>query len=214
MLINPETRTGLPLYPGATCLACGTHYQYTPRGHFLILSVEHPRRDEIAAIEAGMGLFGLFVQDEVLILLSQFGPGPCRTAHYNWWFNPPDLRPDIRTALAVDEPHIDLQTILVDAGSGIILSARRYSIGPPFSRRMLAQIGTQIGAPFDPWQHLDTVAEVLARYLERREMFYDTVVTCAFGVVLPAMESRKEVRATALGQSWRSVSPLRGSIEP
>jgi hypothetical protein len=62
---------------------------------------------------------------------------------------------------------------------------------------MLAQIGAQIDAPFDPWQHLDTVAEVLARYPEHREMFYDTVATCAFGMVLPAIESRREVRDTA-----------------
>lgn len=208
MLIDPATRPGLPLYPGATHLSQGTHYQYTPKGHFLILSIEQPSDGEIGAIEAGMGLFGLLLQDEVLILLSQFGPGPCRAAHYNWWFNPPGLRPDIKAALTVDEPHIDLQTILVDAASGVILASRRYGIGPPFSRRLLAQIGAQICAPFDPWKHLDAVAEVLARYPERKEMLYDAAATCTFGMVLPAVENRKEVQKTT--SAWPITQCLSG----
>jgi hypothetical protein len=181
MLIDPETRPGLSLYPGATRLTQGIYYQYTRRGHFLILSVERPVKGEIAAVEAGIGHFGLFFQDQVLFLLSQFGPGPCRAAHYNWWFNPPDWRPDIRIALADDQPRLNLQTILVDAGSGVILTNRSYCIAPPFSRYMLTQISVQIGAEFDPRQHLDTVAEVLARYPDRREMLFNAVATCTFG---------------------------------
>jgi hypothetical protein len=203
MMLEPETRPGRLLFPGMTHLIQGAHYQFTTLGHRLILSIERPSPAQIAAVETRAGLFGLFVCDEVFLLLAQFGDGPCLAAHYNWWFNSPDIRPNPFTALADAEPQIELQVLLVNASSGVIEAARKYRLTTELTRLLLERVANQIDSEFDPWRHLKIVADVLQQYPNRRDMLLNAVSLCSFGMVASGVNDRKEERPSA--SAWPAM---------
>ena len=203
MMLEPETRPGRLLFPGVMGLNPGAHYQYTTDGHRLILSIERPSSAQIVAVETRAGLFGLVVRDEVFLLLAQFGDGPCLAAHYNWWFNSPDIRPNPFTSLAGAEPQIELQVLLVNASSGVIEAARKYHLTKAFSRLLLELVANQIDREFDPWRHLEIVANVLRQYPNRRDMLLNAASQCAFGMAVHAVDDRKEERPSA--SAWPAM---------
>ena len=102
-------------------------------------------------------MLGLTLREPAIFVLSKFGGLPWRVGHYNWWLNPPIVRPDpILEPDAFDE-NAPMGVVLVQAESGIVKAVR--SVRPPedFARLLLCQVGRQILSRFDPWHYLDVV---------------------------------------------------------
>jgi len=199
MRIDPETKPGRLLLAGVKGLLPGTHYQYTSRGHRLIVSAESPDPGTVAAVQTGSARFGLFEQNEIFLFLAQFGAGPCTVAHYNWWFNPPHRRPDPFTELAQTDPRINLLAVVADAADGVVAAAHTFELDAHFSRTLLELVTAQIQRDFDPGRHLDVVREVLCRYPNRRAMLRQAVSVCSFGMPSGVLRGKEE-EARAAGR--------------
>ncbi len=154
-------RIGEPLYPGISEFAEGTHFNYTISGLSLIYSVSSPDSSLINSFRQGEATLGIAIRDQALFLLSKIGTIPWRVAHYNWWINPPVMRPDPMGSGDIITPISSIAGILIDSETGIIQAFR--SLFPPktFARRLLIEVEYQIRSRFEPWDYLDLVEGVL-----------------------------------------------------
>ena len=176
---------GESLYEGFFNLHEGSHYNYTNHGHTFIKSVANPDQREIAAINDGKIIIALLTSNDVIILLFNLGSEAWEATHYNWWINPPELRPDPIAELPCTPNGIPLRVLLVDSSNGKIAAAGMYRIPENFSRALLKQTALQAYSDFDPYSHLETFQEICWRYPEKKDLLNEAICVFSQGLELP-----------------------------
>ena len=154
---------GQPLFAGVSRLTEGVHYNYSVCGHTLLLSLAHPTSRDIRAIKQGEAAFALLVRENIVFLLVKIGARPWAASQYNWWINPPFLRPDPQTGLQSCEAGITLPTCLADANTGLVAAARNLYLSPDLGRTLLETVARQARLGLDPWRQLEVAQELLER---------------------------------------------------
>jgi hypothetical protein len=154
-------RPGEQLYPGISEFDQGTHFNYTISGCSLIYAISHPDSSWTNAFRNGKVTLGLALREQAIFLVSKFGPMPWRVAHYNWWINPPVMRPEAMDSIDVVTPVSNVAAILVDSDTGIVRAIR--SVYPPstLAKLLLVEVEFQIRSRFEPWDYLDLIDGVL-----------------------------------------------------
>ncbi len=154
---------GQPLFDGVSRLTEGVHYNYSVCGHTLLLSLAGPTGRDVLAIEQGEAAFALLVREDIVFLLVKIGGRPWTATHYNWWINPPFLRPDVQTDLQPCEAGIVLQTCLADARTGLVAAARNFYLSSDFGQTLLETVARQVMRGLDPWRQLTLAQKILER---------------------------------------------------
>jgi hypothetical protein len=153
-------KLGEPLYPGVAGFEEGVHYNYTPGGHMLTLSVRNPSASEVDAIRAGQWEFALSATDEAILVLARFDDQPWRIADYNWWINPPVMRPDPPADLARLNGGLPLSVCLVDAANAIVQALRLVRLSPEFASLLFEKVELQTRRAFDPCRYMEAVLKI------------------------------------------------------
>lgn len=171
-------RPGNPLSPGASGFAEGNHFNFSAAACSLIVSEKSPDSQLIDSIGRGSLTLGLSVREEALFVLAKFGSGPWRFAHYNWWINPPIMRPDPLSEAETIYSAPPIAVVLVDSDSGIVKVVR--SVKPPveFTKHLLYETEAQIVCRFDPWRYMDVVQEALGNDSLKHALVRDAVCVC------------------------------------
>jgi len=174
-------KVGIPLHPEATGFEEGVHYNYTPGGHTLTLSMKEPRTSEIAEVQLGQPAFAVGTVDEVLFLLAKFGDSPWRVAHYSWWLNPPVMRPDPLADIRALKAGISLSlcVCLVNASNGFVKALRAVKFTREFSLSLLRRVEIQTRHRFDPWHYLHVVEKMKGDYPDGSNMIHDGLCVCS-----------------------------------
>jgi len=171
-------KVGDQLYEGVAGFEEGTHYNYTLAGHTLIISIKNPLPEHITAVSGGEAVFGLATRDRTAFVLCRFGNLPWRIAHYNWWINPPVLRPDPWGDLETVDSGVYVTVTLVDAADGIVKALRLVRLAKEFSRMFLLTVETQTKPSFDPWRYLEVVESVIHGDPEIAALLRQAVCVC------------------------------------
>lgn len=171
-------KVGLPLQQGATDFEEGVHYNYTPGGHMLTLSRKNPGRSEIHDVQRAQSTFALRIANEALFLLARFGDCPWRVAHYNWWINPPIMRPDPLTDLQSLDGGVSVSVCLVNASDGIVEALRAVRLPYRFSYLLVENVELQSRHRFDPYDYLATVEDAKRKYPDGSSMVADAICVC------------------------------------
>jgi hypothetical protein len=172
------TKVGMPFVPGVTALEEHTTYNYTPGGHTLTLCLSNPTRDEIDAVQKQEAVFGLFLRENTLFILTKFGQLSWRASYYNWWINAPVLRPDPWRDLHILNGGISVSVCLVNASNCILEGLRAVILSHEFSRAFLERVVAQTYPPFDPWRHAEVVDQVLEGFATGVNMMKDLFCMC------------------------------------
>lgn len=166
-------RIGAPFREGPSTFSEGVHFNFTVSGCSLVLSVRDPDRSYTQEMQTGDVTLGLGGVDQALLVFSKFGVLPWRIAHYNWWINPPVVRPDPFAEPETFRGTGVIAAALVDAETGIVKALR--SVRPPeeFTGLFLYAVEMQIRSQFDPWSYLDVVQEALKSPGEEERLVKD-----------------------------------------
>lgn len=148
---------------GVSRLREGAHYNYSTLGHTLLVATVHPPSEDIRMLEFGDASFALVIRDGIVFMLAKLGDRPWCASHYNWWINPPFLRPEPLNDLQNIEAGISLQTCLADASTGLVVAARSFNLSSDFGRTLLETVVTQIRFGLDPWHQLEVAEQLLNR---------------------------------------------------
>ena len=152
---------GQSLFAGVSRLTEGVHYNYSVCGHTLLLSLAGPTGRDIHAIKQGEAAFALLVRENIVFLLVKIGGRPWTATHYNWWINPPFLRPEVQADLESCEAGITLQTCLADARTGLVAATRNFYLSADFGRTLLETVARQVRLGLDPWRQLTLAQKIL-----------------------------------------------------
>jgi hypothetical protein len=171
-------KIGEPLHTGGTGFEEGVHYNYTPGGHTLTLSTMNPGPSEIYDVRKGQSVFALGVAEEALFLFAKFGDGSWQVANYNWWINPPVMRPDPTDDLQRLRDGLSLNVCLVSASNGLVEALRSVRLSLEFGSFLLGSIEQQARRPFDPWHYLDVVEKATARYRDESSIMREVTCLC------------------------------------
>jgi len=189
-------RVGEPLHLGITGFKVGVHYNYTPAGHTLTLSRNDPSRSEIEAVQQGQGVFALILQDEALFFLARFGDSRWQLAHYNWWINPPVMRPDPMEDLARLNDGLSVNACLVNAANGLVSALRTFRLSHEFGCSLFGCVELQSRQVFDPWHYLDLVETAGSKYLDGDGVLENALCVCVADLSLsgPLTAAMPDVR--------------------
>jgi hypothetical protein len=122
-----------------------------------------PAGEDIRALNQGDASFALLVRDNIVFMLAKMGRRPWTASHYNWWINPPFLRPDPFVHLQAEDTGIALQTCLADACTGMVAATRTFGLSSDFGRVLLKTVANQMLQGLDPWHQLEVATELLER---------------------------------------------------
>jgi hypothetical protein len=170
---------GEPLHPRTTGFEEGFHYNYTFGGHTIILSVLSPTGAEIKAVRSGRWKFALSATDEAIFFLLRFGDDPWHAADYNWWINPPVMRPDPLADLAELKASLPISVCLVDAAGGRVAALRMIRLPVEFGTVLLTLVERQTHRGFDSCRYLDLVQEAKKGFIEGRAGVPEVLCACS-----------------------------------
>ncbi|MGD8562066.1 MAG: hypothetical protein PVG03_06010 [Desulfarculaceae bacterium] len=122
-----------------------------------------PTGEDIHALSQGDASFALLVRENIIFLLAKMGRRSWTVSHYNWWINPPFLRPDPLVHLQAEDTGIALQTCLADACTGMVAATRTFGLSSDFGRVLLKTVAKQMLQGLDPWHQLEVATELLER---------------------------------------------------
>jgi hypothetical protein len=168
-----------PFQPGVTKFEEGVHYNYTPGGHTLILSRRNPSLAEIYDVRKGPSLFALGLEQEVLVFMAKFGDWPWQVAHYNWWINPPIMRPDPMDDLHRCNGGLALNVCLVNASNGLVEALRAVRLSQDFGCFLLEAVELQTRHPFDPMHYLGVVEKASAEFHDDKRVVENAICLCS-----------------------------------
>jgi hypothetical protein len=171
-------RVGLPLVPKLRGYQEGVHYNYTPGGHTLTISMKEPTSPDVEAVRRGQASFALICREEAIFILSRFGHLPWKVSHYNWWINPPVMRPDPWADMERLNGGVATSVCLVNASDGVVAALRVVTLSHELSRLLLELVQVQARPPFDPWRYLDVVEQTCAESLKPERLLRETLCMC------------------------------------
>lgn len=171
-------RVGLPLVPGVLGYEEGVHYNYTFCGHTLRMAMAEPKRAEIQAVQRGQAVFALARREDAIFILSRFGDLPWKAAHYNWWINPPVLRPDAWIDMERLKGGLTVGVCLVNASDGIVAALRAVRLSQELSSMFIEMVQIQMRPPFDPWRYLEVVEQTFQPDADPRSLLKDALCMC------------------------------------
>lgn len=171
-------RVGEPFHPGVTGFAEGTHYNYNPFGHTLTLSIQHPSESEIEEIRERRPSFALIDSGAALFVLTRFSDLTWRAAAYNWWINPPAMRPDPIYDLEALNGGISIKACLVDASTGLVEVLRAVRLSHEFGSALLRIVESQTRKAFNVWEYLEKVRETSLKSWEEQRVIADALCLC------------------------------------
>lgn len=172
-------KTGEFLHPGVTGFEEGVHYNYSACGHTLTIAAKDPSFSEISEVQDEQSIFALEVVDEAVILLSKFGGAPWRLSDYNWWINPPVMRPDPFSDLErLRGGALSVNVCLVNASSGLVEALRSVRLSEEFSFSLLQKVELQTRCSFDPYHYLDVVDRARQKYRDGNTVPADAICLC------------------------------------
>jgi hypothetical protein len=190
---------GQPLLAGVYGLTEGIHYNYSTYGHTLVISLAQPAREDIHAINHNDAAFALVVRDDIVFMLAKIGHRPWSASHYNWWINPPHLRPDPLTDLQATDPAIALQTCLTDVSTGLVAAARTFMLSREFGKSLLKAAADQIRKGLDAWHQLGVAREILGRSPDQAWMLEEAA--CVEFCQADGKENSPAAREAELGRT-------------
>lgn len=168
-----------PFHPGVTGFEEGVHYNYTPGGHTLILSRRNLNLSEIYDVRKGLSTFALGLEQEALFFVAKFGDWPWQVAHYNWWINPPIMRPDPMDDLHRLHGGLSLNVCLVNATNGLVEALRAIVLAHEFSRSLLEGVELQTKHPLDPMHYLGIVEKARGKFHDDRRVAENAICVCS-----------------------------------
>ena len=171
-------KVGEPFHPGVTGFEEGIHYNYTPFGHTLTLSLREPFTAELEAVREGNAAFALIGADVADFVVARFGDRPWKVAAYNWWINPPAMRPDPASDLATLNGGLSMNLCLVNASNGLVQAIRTVHLSHEFGFLLLNRIDLQTRQAFNPWQYLEVVRETTATYQDGQCLVAEALCVC------------------------------------
>jgi len=136
-------------------------FNVTVVGYTLDAWLSRPSTAEVEAARVGDARFGLYVRDDLLILLHKFGRGQWGDSPFNWHAVPEEGRwqPDPELGPAQRAP---LQVMMMDRVTGIIETMRLVTFSPQFSTALNRAIARQIAR--GPCSEADYDAQLARAY--------------------------------------------------
>jgi len=171
-------KVGMPFRHGVSSYAAGVHYNYSSAGHTLILSRIDPGLSEIFDVRKGCATFAIGVTEEVLFLFGKFGDQAWQMAHYNWWINPPIMRPDPVNDLHSLNGGFSVSICLINAANGIVEALRSVHFSHDFASLILGSVELQIHYRFDPEHYAAVVERAGRNYLDERRILGESIGVC------------------------------------
>lgn len=157
---------GQLLEPGVTRYDEMPEYNYRSGVHRLIIAMKNLTPEEIDAVRHADVKLAFTVIGDVLIFQYRFGAVlPWSDAAYTWHKVP--AAEQIRPPQLVGDQRVLLESILVEATTGIIHALRVVSLSPSMSRRLHEAINRQADAPF-PADYDTQTRRVFATYTSRQ----------------------------------------------
>lgn len=188
-MLSPGNRVDEPVFPGTSQLRPGAHYNYTNLGHRFVAAVERSFLPAAEMLDQRKAVFGLLKHKDVIVVIAGFGAAFWAASHYNWWFNPPHLRPNPFADLSARKLELRLEVITADAARGLVVAVQRFDLPEHFSRMLLEAVASQASSEFDPMRHLELAAELLPYDTDRMSLMRQAACSCSFGMTLPVYDA-------------------------
>lgn len=161
---------GKPYIPGRSRWPEGCEYNYRGGENELRLSYGDPSPREVAAVQKGRALFGLYHEGDQVILCYRFGDlawsdAPFHLARLAAAGVPAEERtPPPDPATLSPESRAILQVVLVDAGPGIVRVLRAVTLSPEFTSALFGAIRDQASRPYDRASYEAGLDRIYRRY--------------------------------------------------
>lgn len=167
----------------------GAMYSYHQDMHQVLIFFADIRSFERKAVERGLAHFGLFVEDDVIMLLFKMdgdggkGGVDWHYAPYSWHLVPEEAR-TLPTAPEdiPDDLGVLVTIFLIDAATGIIRAMRALNLSHDFTQHLHRAIREQAARPFDRQRYMDQVRALRQRFPTVRDMVEAAQATCLGGI--------------------------------
>lgn len=143
-----EYSVGKPYIPGRRNWPENCEYNYRSGTHELRMFLRGLTGPEVMAIRRGECEFGLFVQEDIILLLYRFDAAVAWSDAPYSWHRVPEGQRDFPEPHGSPEGRDTLQVILVDALTGIVRALRIVSFSPAFTMVLRSAIRDQAARPW------------------------------------------------------------------
>lgn len=147
----------------------GTEFNFANGIYQLNFYMANPRVEEIQAIKKGEAKFKILFENDILFLIVSFGKLPWSDAPYHWAILPEKLKTSPEQI--AEGMGIALETILVDAETGIVRAIRVNGLPNKLSREIVKAIEQQIANPIDRQDYSHRIDAIYGRYPTTEAMF-------------------------------------------
>lgn len=163
-------QVGHPYSPGVSHWPETPQFNHRMNSTELVLFYASPSPAEVEEIRSAPAEFALYVERDLLVVLYRFGDSPWSDAPYSWHLVPEDQR-TLPNLTGLQDPHLILVVMLVDAATGILLVNRVVSLAPSFSTALSLAIREQASRPWPGDVAYDRqLAALYQRYPASRDM--------------------------------------------
>jgi hypothetical protein len=157
----------------------GAQYNYRGNTHELLLFFSEPSKSEISSVKSGTVDIAVTAVSDILLLLFRFEPGiPWSDAPYSYWMVPSGERA-VPPVLQGEQRPI-LQTILIDAGSGIIHAIRTVSLSTRLGSVLHEQVRDQAAKPITQAQYDSAIDNIFTKY-QTKALLERAIAKCKGG---------------------------------
>ena len=141
----------------------GAQYNYRGNTHELLLFFAEPSESEISSVRSGMVDIAVTSVSDILLLLFRFEPGiPWSDAPYSYWMVPSGER--VAPPVLPGEQRPIWQTILIDAGSGIVHAIRTVTLSTRLGSVLHELIRDQAAKPITQAQYDSAIDSIFTKY--------------------------------------------------
>jgi hypothetical protein len=109
---------------------------------------------------------------------AKFAESPWQVAHYNWWINPPIMRPDPLGDLQTLENGVSVSVCLVNASNGILEALRSVRLSREFTCSLLGTVELQSRHRFDSCDYLGVVEKMRKKYADGSDIIASALCIC------------------------------------
>ena len=143
----------------------GLRWQYDAGGHMLIACFSDPSVNDIAAVSAEDLEFGLFVRDELIVMLIRAGTLAWMDVEFCIHKIPQELWPELEVPVLPHE-HVLVSVVLVDT-SATVRALRAVTWSPAFGKRFMRAVLAQSRRPYNEAAFTARLRALYTRYSTR-----------------------------------------------